>query len=96
MEKSIKKRGRPAIKPYIKAFIASKVYDEQRKYLKERIPPKVLAYEIHKALIEQGEDKTNAKTRTEKVTAEPAKITTTRKRTTRKTSTGTKGATKKE
>lgn len=57
MEKSTKKRGRPAIKPYIKGLIASRDFDEQKKPPEERTPPKVLAYEIHKELIQLGEDR---------------------------------------
>jgi hypothetical protein len=58
MGKSTKKRGRPAIKPYIESLIASRVFDDQNKPLEKRTPPKVMAYEIHKELIQIGEDRT--------------------------------------
>ena len=50
MEKAKKKRGRPAIKPYIEQLIVSRVLQEQAKPPEERMPVKVLAYEIQKQI----------------------------------------------
>lgn len=55
MEENTKKRGRPAIKPSIARFIASKVSDEQRKPQETRMPVKVLAFEIREQLKQLGE-----------------------------------------
>ena len=55
MKKSTKKRGRPVIiKPYIGAFIKSKVEGEKRKPEAERMPRKVLAHEVQKKLKQLG------------------------------------------
>jgi hypothetical protein len=58
MAKITKKRGRPAIKPYIEKLIASRVFDEQKKPQEARMPPKVLAGKIQKEIkehIKQGD-----------------------------------------
>lgn len=58
MAKITKKRGRPAIKPYIERIIGSMVLDEQKKPQEARMPPKVLADKIQKEIkqhIKQGD-----------------------------------------
>jgi hypothetical protein len=55
MKKSVRPRGRPAIKPYIERLIASRVFDEQKKPEEKRMPSKVLAFEIQQQLKRLGE-----------------------------------------
>jgi len=58
MGKSGKKRGRPLIlKPHIEKIISSRVFADQAKPPAERTPRKVLAYEIQREIIQQGEEK---------------------------------------
>ena len=54
MGKSIKKRGRPALKPDIERIIATEVRDEQKKPLEKRAGVKVLAYKIQRKMIERA------------------------------------------
>jgi hypothetical protein len=55
MAKSARKRGRPAIKPYIEGLIKSRVWAEDRKTHQKRTSPKVLADEIYRYLVGKGE-----------------------------------------
>lgn len=58
MQKSTKKRGRPAIKPYVERIVGSMVLDEQKKPQEARMPPKVLAQKIQNEIkehIKQGD-----------------------------------------
>jgi len=58
VEKREKKRGRPLIlKPHIEKIISSRVSADQAKPPAERTPRKVLAYEIQREIIQQGEEK---------------------------------------
>lgn len=50
MKNNAKRRGRPAIKPYLEGIIASMVWDERKRPEASRLPPKVLAVKIHREL----------------------------------------------
>jgi hypothetical protein len=54
MGKRVRKRGRPAIKPWVEAFIATRVQDNQNKTLEKQVPVKVLANEIQKEINQQA------------------------------------------
>jgi hypothetical protein len=55
--KTGKKRGRPGITPHVKALVFERVLEERRKHPEKRMPVNVLAHNIQKELIEQGEEK---------------------------------------
>lgn len=50
MEKSMKKRGRPTIEPWMDTLITSRVLTERDKPAEERTPRNILAYEIQNGI----------------------------------------------
>jgi hypothetical protein len=70
MGKGDRKRGRPGINPYIRSLIAIRAQQERVKPQTERMPVKVLAFEIQKEINQQTNEKPPALSTLEKLISE--------------------------